>query len=291
MNLLTHGGLGLLRCERDGQMRGALADPRGAAHGAWPVTLERRPLIGVDVLDAQVFAHELVVVLGVGDRGLEQLAPGLRGVTGREGEDRPRLHHVLAADVVAHQPRLAGGRAHVLGLRRDLEPDRDRLGLLGLAAAATPALALRLVLVGLAAAGARALRGLLGVLGGLFGLVGGLLGFARLAGALGLRLLSRGLGGLLGLLGELLGLGGGGLRRLTRVLGGLRGLLGGGSGTRGLLVGPLLLVGRLVGFGLVGLGHHVGGQLVDSGLGGGGALCLRLRGPPGGGFPAGPGPL
>src|SRR3954454_17205373 len=136
-------------------MRGALADPRGAAHGAWPVTLERRPLIGVDVEDAQVFADELVVVLGVGHSRLEQLQPGLGGAARREGEDGASLLDVLAADVVAHEPRLAGGRAHVLGLGGDLQTDRDRLGLLGFAAAATTALGLLLRVV-LAAAAADA---------------------------------------------------------------------------------------------------------------------------------------
>src|SRR3954454_3497319 len=139
-------------------MRGALADPRGAAHGAWPVTLERRPLIGVDVEDAQVFADELVVVLGVGHSRLEQLQPGLGGAARREGEDGASLLDVLPADVVAHEPRLAGGRAHVLGLGGDLQTDRDRLGLLGLAAAPAPRL---LLVVGLAATGARALGGVL----------------------------------------------------------------------------------------------------------------------------------
>ena len=39
----------------------------------------------------QVVADQLVVVLGVGDRRLEQLAPVARAPRGREGEDRARL--------------------------------------------------------------------------------------------------------------------------------------------------------------------------------------------------------
>src|SRR3954468_16935350 len=136
MNLLTHVGLGLLRDERDGQVRGALADARGAAHGARPVALERWALVSVDAEDAQVLADELVVVLRVGDGRLEQLAPGLRRATRGEREDRARLGDVLAADVIADEPRLAGGRAHVLGLGGDRQPDRNGLGLLGAAAAA-----------------------------------------------------------------------------------------------------------------------------------------------------------
>ena len=41
------------------------------------------------------------------------LSHGLAAARGREGQDGPRLGDVLAADVVAHQPRLAGGGAHV----------------------------------------------------------------------------------------------------------------------------------------------------------------------------------
>ena len=41
------------------------------------------------------------------------LSHGLAAAARREGQDGPRLGDVLAADVVAHQPRLAGGGAHV----------------------------------------------------------------------------------------------------------------------------------------------------------------------------------
>src|SRR3954469_11555395 len=282
MNLLTHGGLGLLRGERDGQVRGPLADARRAPHGTRAEALERRTLVGVHGLDPQLLADELVVVLGVGDRRLQQLQPRLGGAAGREREDRARLDDVLAADVVAHQPRLAGGRAHVLGLGADGESDRD--GALGVAPAARGLLGLLgglgvllgrglllrrgllgrlglvfvlgrlllgggLLLGGLCGLGVLRLgaRGPLGgrgrLLGGLLGLVGGLLGLARLARALGLRLLRSGRGGLLGLLRELLGL----LRRSDGgrgggLLGGLSGLLGGGGGACRLLVRSLLLV-------------------------------------------------
>ena len=67
-----------------------------------------------DLLDPQVVAVELVVVLRVGDGGLEQLAPVARDVARRDGEDRARLFDGLAADVVADQARLARGRADVL---------------------------------------------------------------------------------------------------------------------------------------------------------------------------------
>src|ERR687884_1878895 len=95
--------LGLLRGKRDREVRRALADARRAAHRARPEALERRTLVGVDRLDAQLVADELVVVLGVGDRRLQQLAPRLRRGPGRVGQDRARLGDVLAADVVADE--------------------------------------------------------------------------------------------------------------------------------------------------------------------------------------------
>src|SRR6185295_11969028 len=110
---------GLLRREQDGEVARALADARRAAHGARAVALQRRPLVGGHGCDPQLVADQLVVVLGVGDRGLEQLAPVARHVTGGEGQDGPRLEHGLAADVVAHQAGLAGRGAPALGLRAD----------------------------------------------------------------------------------------------------------------------------------------------------------------------------
>ena len=75
-------------------MARALADPRGAAEGAGAKALERRALVGVGLLDEQVVADELVVVLRVGDRRVEQLLEVPRdrraGVCrGRRGPPRP----------------------------------------------------------------------------------------------------------------------------------------------------------------------------------------------------------
>src|SRR4051794_13704584 len=115
MNLLSHQLL--LRRERDREVARALADARRAAHGARTEALQRRPLVGGDGEDEQVVADQLVVVLGVGDRGLEHLAPVARHRAGRVREDRAGLLHGLAADVVAHEARLARRGADVLGLR------------------------------------------------------------------------------------------------------------------------------------------------------------------------------
>src|SRR4051812_43005675 len=100
-------------------MRGALADTRRATHGTRAEALERRPLVGEHGGDLQVVAVEVVVVLRVGDRGLEQLLPGLCNVARGEGEDGARLLDRLAPDVVADQAGLARGRAHVARLRAD----------------------------------------------------------------------------------------------------------------------------------------------------------------------------
>src|SRR3954453_8133321 len=139
----------LLRGERDRQVAGALADPRGAAHGARAEALERRALVGGDGGDAQVVADQLVVVLGVGDRALQELAPVLGHVARGVGEDGEGLLDRLAADVVADQARLAGARTDVLGVG----PDDDALR----------RLARRVLLRGAAAATARGRLGLRGL--------------------------------------------------------------------------------------------------------------------------------
>src|SRR5262245_18969544 len=110
-------------------MAGALADPRRAAPGARAVALESRPLVGGDRRDVEVVAQQFVVVLGVGDGGLEQLAPVARHGARRVGEDRARVLHRLAADVIADQARLARRRADVLGLGADDDALARRLRL------------------------------------------------------------------------------------------------------------------------------------------------------------------
>src|SRR5215218_8527868 len=263
---------GLLRRQLDRQVRGALADPRRAAHGPRAVALERRPLVGEDGGDAQVLAHELVVVLGVGDRRLQQLAPGLRRGTRREGEDRAGLGDVLAADVVAHQPRLAGGGTHVLGLSADADARPGGTALVaparrGRGRARRRGRGARGGLVGGGRNGRLLLvigRGRLRVGGrrrrGVLGLVGGHLGLACLARPPGGGLIGGGLGrvgGALGRGGRLVG-GGLGVDRRVDVAGGLargarvgdvlgfsRGVdrvLGGGRRAGGLLLGALDLV-------------------------------------------------
>ena len=92
--------------------------------------LDGRALVGVDLFDDQVVADELVVVLRVRDRRVQELLevapPPPRGVcrsTARASSTE------LAADVLDHEPRLAGGRAYVLGLRAHDRSFRHQLSL------------------------------------------------------------------------------------------------------------------------------------------------------------------
>src|SRR4051812_39793252 len=174
-------------------MARALADARRAPHGARAEALERRALVGEGGEDAQVVADELVVVLGVGHRGLEQLAPIAGRRARREGEDGARLVDRLAADVVTDQAGLASRRAHVARLRTHDGGAVDRLGraaALGLGLGRRSRLGDGLGLLRTAGAAARAAlagRGLgLDLLGDLGGLLVDL-GLGR-RGALGLRL-------------------------------------------------------------------------------------------------------
>src|SRR3954447_2457671 len=107
----------LLRDQLDSQVAGALADPRRATESARAVTLQRRTLVHVRLADAKLVGDQLVVVLRVGDRGLQQLEDVARCGARRVGENRARLVHVLAADVVDHEAGLARRAAHVLGAR------------------------------------------------------------------------------------------------------------------------------------------------------------------------------
>src|SRR5947209_20512027 len=106
MNFLTHVSFLFLRREQDRQMAGALANPGRAAHRARPEPPDGRTLIRMDGLHVEVLADELVVVLGVGDRGLQQLAPVARDRPRRMSEDSSRLLDALSPQVIANQPGL-----------------------------------------------------------------------------------------------------------------------------------------------------------------------------------------
>src|ERR1700730_17785623 len=98
-------------------MTRALAYRRGAPHRARPKTLDRGPLVGVRLPDDQIVLEQLVVCLGVGHGRLEQLAPVAGHLTRGGGEDSACLRDGLAAQVHAHDARLARRRAHVASAR------------------------------------------------------------------------------------------------------------------------------------------------------------------------------
>src|SRR5580658_8884427 len=93
----------VLRSKEDGQVRGALTDLGRAPHGTRTEPLDRRTLIGVHRLDDQILADELMIVLGIRDRRLEQLAPVTSDRTRRVSEDSACILNALATDVVADQ--------------------------------------------------------------------------------------------------------------------------------------------------------------------------------------------
>src|SRR4051812_15139846 len=183
-----------LRDELDRHVARPLANPCRPAQSARTVALQCRALVYICLADLEVVGDEVVVVLRVGDGGVQGLQDVPRSRARRVHEYGTRLIDILAADVVDHEPCLARRVAHVTGSRTD--------GYVGVGIAAR--LALRLAaatgrgLTTAAAAGARLRLGL-GVLG---------LGLAVGLSCLGLSLL-----GVRGFLG-LLGIGGLGLGRL-----------------------------------------------------------------------------
>ena len=102
------------------EVAGPLVDPGRAAAGAGAPALQRRALVDADLGDPQVVGDEVVVVLGVGGGGVEQLGEVAGGAAGREREQRARLVDRQAAHLVGDQARLARRDAHVAGLARTI---------------------------------------------------------------------------------------------------------------------------------------------------------------------------
>src|SRR5438270_14080194 len=103
-------------------MARALENRRRAALRAGTEALDRRPLVGVDLLDPQVVGEQLMVVLSVCNGGVEQLRPVTRSGTRRELQDRPCLRDAPPPNVIAHQSRLARRGPNVLRVRPDNRP-------------------------------------------------------------------------------------------------------------------------------------------------------------------------
>src|SRR5690348_13745786 len=107
--------------EQDGQMTSALANPSRPSESARPIALYCWPLVRADRFDVEVLADELVIVLRVSNRRLEQLAPIARDRAGGVSEDSSRLLDALSADVVANQSRLPSRGADIFGLGADFD--------------------------------------------------------------------------------------------------------------------------------------------------------------------------
>src|SRR5574337_733292 len=101
-----------LVAHRHVHMARGLDQARAAALGASGRALERRALLDVDGLDTQLVDVGAVVVLGVGDRGLQHLAHDRRGLLLREVENVQSLVHFLAADQVGDEAPLVDRQAH-----------------------------------------------------------------------------------------------------------------------------------------------------------------------------------
>src|SRR3954471_11122061 len=110
-----------LRDELDRHVTRPLANSRGPSQSARTVALERWPLVYVCLADLEIVGDEVVVVLRVGDGGVQELQDVPRSRARRVHEYGTRLIDILAADVIDHEPCLARRVAHVLGPRADGE--------------------------------------------------------------------------------------------------------------------------------------------------------------------------
>src|SRR3954447_22381315 len=108
-----------LRDELDSHVTRPLANSRGPAQSARTVALECWPLVYICLADLEIVGDEVVVVLRVGDCGVQELQDVPRSRARRVHEYGTRLIDILAPDVVDHEPRLAGCVPHVLGARTD----------------------------------------------------------------------------------------------------------------------------------------------------------------------------
>ena len=123
--------VGVVAGENDRDVRGALADAEVAAAGTGLTRLARRPLVGPRAREVELVGRERVVVLGVGDRGVEQLQHVVGGVLLAELEhtdrvvDRETAHEVEdLADLVRRDRQVPDRRAGVRGVDGDCHQRR-----------------------------------------------------------------------------------------------------------------------------------------------------------------------
>ena len=100
--------VGVVAGEDDRHVRGALAHPEVAAAGARLARLARRALVAPDAREVQLVGRELLVVLGVGDGGVEQLQHAVGRVLLAELEHADRVVDRKAAHEVEHLADLVG---------------------------------------------------------------------------------------------------------------------------------------------------------------------------------------
>src|SRR5881392_1090570 len=106
-----------LRDELDRHMARPLANSRGPSQSARTVALERWPLVYICLGDLEIVGDEVVVVLRVGNGGVQELQDVPRSRSRRVYEYGTRLVDVLAANVVDHETRLARCVTYVLRAR------------------------------------------------------------------------------------------------------------------------------------------------------------------------------
>ena len=80
-----------------------------------------RALVDIGGLDVQVLGAQAVVVLGVGDCGLQGLGDGLGSCAVGELQGLESALDLLAANLVDDHADLAGSHADILGGRGDLD--------------------------------------------------------------------------------------------------------------------------------------------------------------------------
>src|SRR3954467_15918552 len=110
-----------LRDELDRHVTRPLANSCGPAQSARTVALECWPLVYICLADLEIVGDEVVVVLRVGDGGVQELQDVPRSRARRVHEYGTRLIDILAANVVDHEARLARRVAHVLRARANRE--------------------------------------------------------------------------------------------------------------------------------------------------------------------------
>ena len=103
MDLLSHGLSLFPVADDEADVAGLLADDVAAALGARLEAAQRVGLVDVDRRDLELVDVGAVVVLGVGDRGLEHLLDDPRALLRGEREDVQRAVDRQAADRVGDE--------------------------------------------------------------------------------------------------------------------------------------------------------------------------------------------